>query len=51
MDFTTIILVLLGVSAAIAIGVFSWRFENVSNVNEEEKTNSEEKTYSEEKTE
>lgn len=36
MDITTIILILLGVGAAIGIGVFSWRFENVSNVAEEE---------------
>lgn len=39
MDITTIILIILGVGIAIGLCIFSWRFENVSNVSEEDLAN------------
>lgn len=39
MDITTILLVILGVGIAIGLCIFSWRFENVSNVSEEDLAN------------
>lgn len=39
MDITTILLLVLGVGAAIGLCIFSWRFENVSNVSEEDLAN------------
>lgn len=39
MDITTILLLVLGVGAAFGLCIFSWRFENISNVSEENSAN------------
>lgn len=36
MDITTIILIILGVVAGVGFAIFSWRFENVGNVSNED---------------
>lgn len=36
MDITMLLLIIFGIGVAIALGVFSWRFGNVSDTVEEE---------------